>query len=358
MSANPSTEKIDQAKLEAFLGKVVGDLGAAMSTSLAAIGDKLGLYKTMAQSGPVTSEDLATKTQTSERYIREWLINQAAGGYIEYDVASRKYRLPPEHALALTNEESPFFVGGGFQLTNAVLKAQARIEQNFKTGAGMLWGEHDPELFRGTERFFRASYIGHLVQNWLPTLEGVVNKLQNGATVADVGCGHGPSTIIMASAFPKSNFYGFDNHGPSIERARVAAEQAGVKKRMTFERATAVGFPDHKFDLIAFFNCLLDMGDPLGALKRARATVRDDGTVMLVEPMAGAKVEDNFNPVGRLFSGASVLCCTPNALASGPIALGTVPPDEEIKKLAVTAGFTRFRRATETPFDRVFELRP
>jgi SAM-dependent methyltransferase len=358
MSANPPTEKIDQAKLEAFLGKVVGDLGAAMSTSLAAIGDKLGLYKTMAQSGPVTSKELAAKTDTSERYIREWLINQAAGGYIEYDAAAGKYRLPPEHALALTNEDSPFFVGGGFQLTNAVLKAQARIEQNFKTGAGMLWGEHDPELFRGTERFFRASYIGYLVQNWLPSLDGVVKKLETGATAADVGCGHGASTIIMASAFPKSRFYGFDNHEPSIQAARQAAEQAGVQDRVTFESAPAAAFPGHRFDLVAFFDCLHDMGDPLSALKRARATLADDGTVMLVEPMAGAKVEENFNPVGRVYSGASVLCCTPNALASGPIALGTVAADEEIKKLATSAGFTRFRRATETPFNRVFELRP
>jgi 2-polyprenyl-3-methyl-5-hydroxy-6-metoxy-1,4-benzoquinol methylase len=357
MSANPSTEKIDQAKLEAFLGKVVGDLGAAMSTSLAAIGDKLGLYKAMANSGPVTSEALAMKTNTSERYIREWLINQAAGGYIEYDASTGTYMLPPEHALALTDEDSPFFVGGGFQLTNAVLKAQSRIEHNFKTGAGMLWGEHDPELFGGTERFFRASYIGHLVQNWLPALDGVVSKLRIGATVADVGCGHGASTIIMASEFPKSKFYGFDNHDPSIQRARQAAETAGVQNRVTFETASASGFPDHKFDLIAFFDCLHDMGDPLAALKRARTTLHDDGTVMLVEPMAGAKVEENFNPVGRVYSGASVLCCTPNALASGPIALGTVPPDEEIKKLSTTAGFITFRRATETPFNRVFELR-
>jgi 2-polyprenyl-3-methyl-5-hydroxy-6-metoxy-1,4-benzoquinol methylase len=350
-------EKIDQTKLEAFLGKVVGDFGAAMSTSLAAIGDKLGLYKAMAQAGPLTSQALAAKTGTSERYVREWLINQAASGYVEYDPTHAAYTLPPEHALALTNEDSPFFVGGGFQLTNAIVKAQARIEQNFKSGGGMLWGEHDPELFPGTERFFRASYIGHLVQSWLPALDGVVNKLQSGATAADIGCGHGASTIIMASAFPKSRFYGFDNHEPSIQRARKAAEQAGVQKHTTFETAAAASFPDHKFDLIAFFDCLHDMGDPLSAVKRARATLREDGTVMVVEPMAGAKVEDNFNPVGRVFSGASVLCCTPNALASGPVALGTIPPDDEFRKLALSAGFSRFRRATETPFNRVFELR-
>jgi SAM-dependent methyltransferase len=357
MSTKP-IQKLDQAKLEAFLGKVVGDFGAAMSTSLAAIGDKLGLYKAMAQLGPATSETLAKTTGTSERYIREWLINQAAGGYIEYDPATQKYTLPFEHAVALTDEESPFFVGGGFQLTNAVIKAQGRIEQNFKTGAGMLWGEHDPELFRGTERFFRASYIGHLVQSWLPALDGVVEKLQAGATVADAGCGHGASTIIMSTAFPKSTFYGFDNHEPSIQRARHAAEIAGVAQRTKFQTAGAADFPDHKFDLIAFFDCLHDMGDPLGALKRARATLRADGTVMVVEPMAGAKIEENFNVIGRVFSGASVLCCTPNALASGPIALGTIPPDEEFNKIAGAAGFTRFRRATETPFNRVFEMRP
>jgi 2-polyprenyl-3-methyl-5-hydroxy-6-metoxy-1,4-benzoquinol methylase len=357
MSTNPATHKIDQAKLEAFLGKVVGDLGAAMGISLAAIGDKLGLYKAMAQLGPVTSETLARNTGTSERYVREWLINQAAGGYITYDSSTGKYTLPAEQALALTNEDSPFFIGGGFQLTNAVLLAQPRIEQNFKTGSGMLWGEHHSDLFKGTERFFRASYIGYLVQNWLPALDGVVSKLQAGATVADIGCGHGASTIIMAAAFPKSSFYGFDNHEPSIERARQAAQEAGVASRVTFATAKATDFPNHSFDLIAFFDCLHDMGDPTGALKRARATLRSDGTVMVVEPMAGAKVEDNLNPIGRVFSGASVLCCTPNALASGPIALGTVPPDGEFQKIAADSGFTRFRRATETPFNRIFELR-
>jgi 2-polyprenyl-3-methyl-5-hydroxy-6-metoxy-1,4-benzoquinol methylase len=357
MSARP-VQQINQAKLEAFLGKVVGDLGAAMSVSLSSIGDKLGLYKAMAKSGPVTSAELAKQTATAERYVREWLINQAAGGYIEYDPATRTYTLPYEHAVALTDEDSPFFVGGGFQLTSAVLKAQFRIEQNFKSGAGMLWGEHDPELFRGTERFFRASYLGHLVQSWLPALDGVVDKLQSGATVADVGCGHGASTIIMATAFPKSTFYGFDNHEPSIERARQAATEAGVSGRVTFETATATAFPDRQFNLIAFFDCLHDMGDPLGALKRSHATLRSDGTVMVVEPMAGATTEENFNPVGRVYSGASVLCCTPNALASGPIALGTIPPDAELEKIAVAAGFSRFRRATETPFNRIFELRP
>lgn len=353
-----STQAVNQAKLEAFLGKVVGDLGSSMSVALTTIGDKLGLYKAMTELGPATSQELAKKTGTSERYIREWLINQAAGGYVEYDPASKKYKLPIEHAIALTDENSPFFVGGGFQLASAVLKAQPRIQENFKSGAGMLWGEHDPELFQGTERFFRASYIGHLVGSWLPALDGVVQKLQNGAKVADVGCGHGASTIIMASAFPKSHFWGFDNHAPSIERARAAAGEAGVADRVTFETAGAPDFPSHDYDLIAFFDCLHDMGDPISACRRARQTLKNDGTVMIVEPMAGAKVEENFNIVGRVYSAASVLCCTPNALASGPIALGTVPPDDEVRKVLLEGGFTKFRRATETPFNRVFEARP
>ena len=291
MSANPSLEKIDQAKLEAFLGMIWTDTRRHAKHQPRGDWHNLGLYRAMAKSGPVTSGSLAQMTGTAERYVREWLINQAAGGYIEYDSTTCKYSLPLEHALALTNEDSPFFVGGGFQLTKAVLKAQARIEENFKSGAGMLWGEHDPDLFRGTERFFRASYLGHLVQSWLPALDGVMNKLNSGAIVADIGCGHGASTIIMATAFPKSRFYGFDNHEPSIKRARQAAQEAGVQSRVTFEVAPANDFPDRRFDLIAFFDCLHDMGDPLGALKRARVSLRDDGTVMVVEPMAGAKVK-------------------------------------------------------------------
>jgi SAM-dependent methyltransferase len=357
MSAKPASG-LDQAKLEAFLGKVVGDFGAAMSVGLGAIGDKLGLYKAMADAGPATSDELAQRTGNSERYLREWLINQAAGGYVDYDPATRRYSLPPEHAVALTDEQSPFFMGGGFQIVNAILKAQGRIQNNFKSGAGMLWGEHDPELFPGTERFFRSSYLGFLVGAWLPALDGVVEKLQAGATVADVGCGHGASTIIMANAFPKSHFYGFDNHEPSIASAREAAGKAGVADRVTFEKAGAGDFPNHNFDLIAFFDCLHDMGDPVTACKRSRATLKPDGTLMLVEPMAGAKTEENFNPVGRVYSGASVLCCTPNALASGPISLGTVAPDAEVQKVVTSAGFTKFRRATETPFNRVFEARP
>jgi len=356
MSAKPT--QFNQAKLEAFLGKVVGDLGAAMAISLAAIGDKLGLYKAMAEMGSVTSETLAQRTSLSERYLREWLINQAAGGYIEYDSVTARYSLPVEHAVALTKEDSPFFVAGGFQLANAVMKAQPRIEKNFKSGAGMLWGEHDPELFPGTERFFRASYLGYLVQKWLPALDGVVLRLEGGATVADIGCGHGASTMIMSKAFPRTTFYGFDNHNPSIQRARQSAIAGRMGDTLKFEDADAKTFPNLRYDLITFFDCLHDMGDPLAALKRARATIREDGTVMVVEPMAGAKVEDNFNPVGRVFSGASVLCCTPNALASGSTALGTIPTDEQFRKIAADAGFTRFRRATETPFNRVFEIRP
>ena len=357
MSSRPD-RAVDQAKLEAFLGKVVGDLGATLSIELALIGDKLGLYRAMKEAGPITSEELANKTGTSERYIREWLLHQAASGYVDYNSTTQQYALPPEQALALATEDSPFFVGGGFQVAAAMTRAQDRVLENFKTGKGMLWSEHHSDLFRGTERFFRASYIGHLVGDWIPSVPGLQEKLKAGTVVADVGCGHGASTVIMAQAFPNSKFFGFDNHEPSIERASQSARDAGLSDRVTFEVAGSGNFPNKKFDMIAFFDCLHDMGDPVSACKRARETLKQDGVVMLVEPMAGARLEDNFNPVGRVYTGASVLCCMPNALASGPIALGTVPTDEELGKVLAAGGFTRFRRATETPFNRVFEARP
>jgi len=350
---------VDQAKIEAFLHRAVGDFGAAVSAALVVIGDKLGLYKAMSHGGPMTAAELARRTGTHERYVREWLVNQAAGGYVDYDPATQSYSLSHEHAMALADEKSPFFVGGGFQVVTAMMKAEPRISQAFMDGNGMFWGEHDASLFEGTERFFRPGYAAHLVAEWIPALEDVKEKLERGAAVADVGCGHGASTIIMAQAFPRSRFYGFDNHAPSINRAHRLGHEAGVADRVIFEIAGATTFPlRQRYDLIAFFDCLHDFGDPVGAIQRARESIAPDGTVLIVEPMAGEAVEENLNPVGRVYSGASVLCCTPNAMASGQTVLGTLAPEAALRDVVTKGGFTRFRRAAETPFNRVFEARP
>ena len=358
--ATQQAARLDEAKLQAFMGRVVGDFGATLSTALAVIGDRLGLYRTMADAGPLSAAELATRTGTAERYVREWLVNQAAGGYVEYDAETGRFSLPPEQAAALANEAGPYFMGGGFQLVSAMVKAEPRIREAFRTGAGMRWDEHDAGLFEGTERFFRPGYLGNLVTAWIPALDGVGEKLQRGAAVADIGCGHGASTIIMARAFPMSRFHGFDSHAPSIERARQAATAAGVADRVSFAVADAAGYPAplSGYDLLAYFDCLHDMGDPIGACGHARQSLATDGTVLIVEPMAGERVEDNFNPVGRVFSGASTLCCTPNALAQGGAALGTIATDEQLRAVVTAAGFTRFRRAAQTPVNRIFEARP
>jgi SAM-dependent methyltransferase len=348
--------KIDTKKVEAFLGRVVTDFGAAFSVALSFMGDRLGLYKAMAYAGPLSVAELAKKTNSSESYIKEWLVNQAAGGYIEYDAAIGKYYLPDEHAIALTDENSPFYVAGGFQAISAMIKAEDRIERSFRSGKGMKWGEHHHDLFEGTERFFRPAYLGNLLDNWLPAVSDIKERLNDGITVADLGCGYGASTIILAETFPKSKFIGFDNHEPSIKEANHAVVSKKLNN-LTFAVSGAQDFKA-KVDFITFFDCLHDMGDPVGALKNCLNQLKPNGVVMAVEPMAGRKVEENFNPVGRVFSGASVLCCTPNALATGGYALGTVASDDELEKVARTAGFTRFRRATETPFNRVFEIKP
>jgi 2-polyprenyl-3-methyl-5-hydroxy-6-metoxy-1,4-benzoquinol methylase len=357
MSAVTQPAPINEDKMNAFLGKVVGDFGAALSSSLVYIGQKLGLYKALASGEAVTAAELATKTSTNERYVREWLINQAASGYIEYDVESGRYSLPPEQAMALTDESSPFYVGGGFYVIKAMTHAVNRIEDAFKNGGGMLWGEHDPDLFVGTERFFRPGYATHLIASWIPSLTGVEEKLKAGGKVADIGCGHGSSTIIMAQAYPKSRFWGFDNHEKSIETARQRAEDAGVSDRVTFEVANASELPDEQYDMVAFFDCLHDMGDPTGACKRAYEVLNADGTALIVEPMAGNTVEENFNIIGRTFAGASTLCCTANSMALGGPALGAVAPESAIRDVVLAGGFTQFRRATETPFNRIFEAR-
>ena len=352
----PSRE-INEDKMHQFLGKVVGDFGASLSSSLAYIGQKLGLYKALAADGPLTPAELAEKTNTNERYVREWLVNQASGGYIEYDAASGRYSLSPEQSVALTEEQSPFFVGGGFFVVKAMTQAVERIEGYFRNGGGMLWGEHNPDLFIGTERFFRPGYTAHLVSTWIPSLEGVEEKLKAGAKVADIGCGHGASTIIMAKAYPNSEFWGFDNHEASVEYAKQAAQNAGVADRVHFEVASAQAIPNEQFDLVAFFDCLHDMGDPVGATRRAAEVLKDDGTALIVEPMAGNNVEENFNIIGRTFSGASTLCCTSNSLAQNGPALGAVATEDAIREVVLTGGFKQFRRATETPFNRIFEAR-
>jgi 2-polyprenyl-3-methyl-5-hydroxy-6-metoxy-1,4-benzoquinol methylase len=349
--------EINEDKMNAFLGKVVGDFGASLSSVLGFIGQKLGLYEALANSEGMTPTELAAKTGTTERYVREWLINQASGDYVHYDPATGKYSMLPEQAVALTDEDSPFYVGGGFYVIKAMMNAQPRIADAFQNGGGLLWGDNDPDLFVGVEKFFRPGYNAHLIGSWIPALTGIEAKLKAGGKVADVGCGHGASTVIMANAFPNCKFYGFDNHEPSIVTARSKAEKAGVADRVTFEVASASDFPDEGYDLICFFDCLHDMGDPHSATKRACETLAPDGSCMIVEPMAGNTVEENFNIVGRTFSGASTLCCTPNSMALGGPALGAVATEDAIKEVVLSGGFAQFRRATETPFNRVFEAR-
>ena len=350
-------QSIDEAKLEAFLGKVVTDTAAAFSAPLVLVGDRLGLYQAMASGGPVTSQELAARTGLHERYVREWLLNQTASGYVEYDPASERYTLPPEHAMALTDTTSPAYVGGLFYIVDAGLKAQERIAQAFRTGDGLAWGDQAPELYPATDRLFRPGYAANLVQCWIPALDGVQERLQVGANVADVGCGYGASTILMAQAFPNSHFYGFDPHAPSIEAARRAAEQAGLSERVIFEVASAQDFPGTDYALVAFFDCLHDMGDPVGAIAHTAQALAPDGAVLLVEPMAAETIEGSVNPVARLYSAGSTFLCTPNAIATGDIALGNQVPEQHLREIVRAGGLSRFRRATETPFNRIFEAR-
>jgi len=357
MSQAAVSSEINEDRMNAFLGKVVTDFGASLSSVLSYIGIKLGLYKTLAESDGLTSVELASATNTNERYVREWLVNQAAGGYVNFDPATGKYSMDAEQATALTNENSPFYVGGGFYVIKAMLNAQPRILDSFQNGGGMLWGEHDADLFVGTEKFFRPGYTAHLVNEWIPSLSRIESKLKAGANVADVGCGHGASTVIMANAYPNSRFFGFDNHERSVEVASSKASANELADRARFEVSDASSIPDNRYALICFFDCLHDMGDPHGAMRRAFETLDDDGSVMIVEPMAGSKVEENFNPIGRTFSAASTLCCTANSMALGGPALGAVASDDDIREVVVSAGFTQFRRAAETPFNRVFEAR-
>jgi SAM-dependent methyltransferase len=350
---------INEAKLEAFVGRAVVDMGAAISGLLLHIGDRLGLYKAMAGAGPITSATLAQRTGTTERYVREWLGNQAAGGYVVYNPAEGTYELPAEQAMVVANEDSPVFLGGAFETIASCYADHDVFVDAFRTGAGVGWHEHDERLFSGVVRLFRPGYAAHLVDEWLPALDGVVEKLRAGSSVADVGCGLGASTVIMAQAFERSTFVGFDIHEPSIAAARKAAAQAGVNQRAQFEAATAKDFPGHGYDLVCLFDALHDMGDPVGAARRIRQALAPDGTLLLVEPNAGDAVEQNLNPVGRAFYGLSTVICTPGSLAQEVgLGLGGQAGERRLAIVLREAGFSHVRRATETPFNIILEARP
>jgi len=345
-------------KLNELVGKLVGDLGAAIAGASILLGDRLGLYKAMADGAPVTSSELAKKTGLHERYVREWLSGQAASGYIDYDSEKNAFSLSSEQAMAFAEEGSPAFFAGAFDVVQATYLDEPKVAEAFRTGKGVGWHEHSKCLFSGTERFFRPGYNANLVPNWIPSLEGIEEKLKAGAKVADVGCGHGASTIVMAQAYPNSQFFGFDYHAPSIERAKVAAKEAGVGDRITFAQASAKDFPAKGYDLVAFFDCLHDMGDPVGAGRRVKETLAKDGAWMIVEPFAHDNLKDNLNPVGRVYYGASTFICTPASLSQEvALGLGAQAGERRLRQVATEAGFTRFRRATETPFNMIFEAR-
>ncbi len=359
MTENENQGSVDLQRLEALVGKVLGDLGGAWSAALAVIGDQLGLYKALAGSDPLTPEALAEKTGTHPRYVREWLSAQAASGYVDYERSTGKFMLNPEQVAAFAQDYSPAFVQGGFQIAQAGMLAIPRAVENFKTGRGMGWGEHAGCLFHGTERFFRSAYIGHLVTDWLPALDGVCEKLESGGRVADVGCGLGASTLLMAQKYPRSEFVGFDVHARSVELARERAQALGLGERVRFEVARATDFSGAGYDLVTHFDCLHDMGDPVGAARHVRRTLAPGGTWMLVEPFAGDTLEENLNPVGRVYYCASTLLCVPASLADGGpgLALGAQAGETRLRTVVNEGGFSRFRRATQTPFNMVFEAR-
>ena len=345
---------IDQGKLTALLGRAVVDIGANFHAALVITGDKLGLFRAMHELGPTTPADLAKRTNTHERYIREWLSAMAAGGYVTYESATEEFSLSEEQVVALLDADLP----GAFLLAQSTVKSEPRITEAFKTGKGVGWHEHDPGLFEGTERFFRPGYAVNLVPTWIPALEGVQARLEKGGRVADVGCGHGSSTVLMAKAFPASRFVGFDYHQGSIEFARQVARREGVADRVTFEVASAKDYPGTDYDLVAFFDSLHDMGDPVGIGGHVRRSLGPNGAWMLVEPFANDRLEDNLNPVGRLYYAASTMLCTPNSLNQEVgAALGAQAGEARLRQVATKAGFTRFRRAAETPFNLVFEAR-
>jgi 2-polyprenyl-3-methyl-5-hydroxy-6-metoxy-1,4-benzoquinol methylase len=358
MDTTTTTPAADADRLNAFLGRMVGDLGAIASGALVVLGDRLGFYKALREGGKLSPSELARRTGTHERNVREWLAAQAAAGYVEYDEASNLFYLNAEQTAVFADEDSPAAMAGAFEVLSSLWIDEPKVADAFRTGQGLGWHEHSHCLFRGTERFFRPGYNANLVSAWLPSLEGVVAKLERGATVADVGCGHGASTISMARAFPKSTFVGFDYHAPSVENARKSAQKAGVAANTRFEVASAKDFKG-KFDLVAFFDCLHDMGDPVGAAAHVRESLKADGTWMLVEPFANDTVKANLNPVGRIYYAASTMICTPCSLSQEVgLALGAQAGELKLRQVVTAGGFGRMRRATETPFNIVFEARP
>jgi ubiquinone/menaquinone biosynthesis C-methylase UbiE len=349
--------QIDEAKLHILVGTMVNELGAAASGALIMIGDRLGLYKALADVGPATLETIARHTGTHERYLREWLSNQAASGYISYDAGTKSFFISAEQAAVFADEDSPVQLTRGYYSTASIYKSADTLEKVFRSGKGIEWGHHDGCLFCGVAKFFRPSYNASLVQEWLPALEGVVEKLAQGISVADVGCGYGSSTILMAKAFPNSTFTGYDFHTHSIEHARADAEAAGVRN-VNFEVALAKDYPGRNFGLVTFFDCLHDMGDPVGAAKHVRSTLAPDGTWMVVEPFAGDDLADNLNPVGRAYYAFSTAVCTPTSLSQEVgLALGAQAGEKRLREVIGQAGFGRIRRAAETPFNVILEAR-
>jgi SAM-dependent methyltransferase len=350
-------QPVNEDKLNQFLGTMINDMGAAMTAALVLVGDRLGLYKALAAE-PMTPGELAGRTGTAERYVREWLSAQAAAGYVRYDPETKRFSLDPEQALVFADEDSPAFLAGFGDIVSAVFRDEPKITAAFKSGKGVGWHEHDPCLFCGTERFFRTSYKHHLVQEWLPALDGVEQKLMRGAKVADVGCGHGISTLLMAQAYRNSSFHGFDYHPASIEAARQRAEAAGVADHTQFEVASAKTYPGENYDLVCCFDCLHDMGDPIGAAAHVRETLAPDGTFMIVEPFARDRLEDNLNPIGRVYYAASTMICTPASLDQEVgMALGAQAGEARLSEVLRQAGFTRIRKAAETPFNLILEAR-
>jgi ubiquinone/menaquinone biosynthesis C-methylase UbiE len=349
--------EIDDARLGEFLGKFVADLGATVAAGNVVVGHRLGLYAALAEA-PATADGLAARTDTHPRYVTEWLRGQAAGGYLRYDPDTQTYSMSEEQAFVLANPDGAVYAPGAFVLALGTLRAEEQITERFRTGAGFGWHEHDENVFIGCEQFFRPGYIANLVPSWIPALNGVEAKLRDGARVADIGCGLGSSTVLLAQAYPESTFSGSDYHADSIEIANKRAADAGVAERVKFEVASAAEFSGSGYDLVTSFDCLHDMGDPLSVAKHVRETLAADGTWLVVEPFAGNSVADNLNPVGRVYYNFSTLLCVPNALSQpGGYALGSQAGESAIRRIALDAGFTRFRRAAETPFNLVFEVR-